>query len=323
MQVYRSLEELPSARLARVVTVGNFDGVHRGHQDLVSQVVARARRLRGEPWALTLDPHPSKLLAPDVAPPLLTTLEQRLELLADLGLDATLVLPFTREFAALSPRQFAGDILHSRLAARAVYVGPNFRFGHRHAGDVAVLAELAREFGFELHVVPPVVLRRRIVSSTVIRHLIAEGQVERAARLLGRPFALTGTIQPGAGRGQQIGVPTLNLAPEQECLPARGVYITETLLGARTYPSATNLGIRPTFDSVQRDQVVESHLLGFNKTLSAGRLVTRFYRRLRPETKFPSPQALRAQIERDLARTRQFFARLGVARTRSRVRAHS
>ncbi|MFQ5927336.1 MAG: riboflavin biosynthesis protein RibF, partial [Terriglobia bacterium] len=297
MRVYRSLEELPAAHKPRVITVGNFDGVHRGHQDLVSKVVVRAAQLGGESWAVTLDPHPSKLLAADVAPPLLTTLEQRLELLADLGLDATLVLPFTREFAALSPRQFAGDILHGRLAARVVYVGPNFRFGHRQAGDVAVLAELARAFDFGLQVLPPVVFRGRTVSSTVVRHLIAEGQVERAARLLGRPFALTGAIQPGAGRGQQIGVPTLNLAPEQECLPARSVYISETLLGERAYPSATNVGIRPTFDAGRL--VVESHLLGFEGRLSRGRLATRFYRRLRPEMQFPSPEALRTQIQRD------------------------
>ncbi|MBI4462385.1 MAG: bifunctional riboflavin kinase/FAD synthetase [Acidobacteria bacterium] len=321
MRVYRALAELPAPGPLRVGTVGNFDGVHRGHQELVRRVVGRARQQGGEAWAITFQPHPTKVLAPDAAPPLLATLEQRLELLAALGLDAALVLPFTREFAALSPREFVFDVICQQLAARVVYVGPNFRFGHRQTGDVAVLGELAREFGFEVQVVPPVVFRGRIVSSTVIRHLIAEGQVERAARLLARPFALTGRIQPGTGRGRKMGVPTLNLAHEQECLPARGVYITETLVGDKAYPSATNVGVRPTFDGQRL--VVESHLLGFDETLTQGRLETRFYRRLRKERKFPSPDALREQIQDDLERTRQFFSRLEAAHARSRVRARS
>lgn len=320
-RVCRSQEDVGSPPLRAVVTVGNFDGVHRGHQDLIRKVVVRARKFGGEAWAVTFHPHPSKVLAPEHAPALLTTLEQRLELLAALGLDATLVLPFNHEFAQLSPREFVSEILREKLAARVVYVGPNFRFGHRAAGDVSVLAELAREFEFELEVVPPVNFRGQIVSSTLIRHLVAEGGVERAARLLGRPFTLTGAIEPGAGRGRQIGVPTLNLAPQQECLPARGVYITETLFGRHTYPSATNIGLRPTFGG--EHQVVESHLLGFTETVTEGSLETRFYRRLRAETKFPSPDALRVQIQRDLERTRQFFNRLAAAQASTRVRARS
>lgn len=325
MHIYRSLSELPASRAPVVATVGNFDGVHRGHQQLVASVIARAREIGGKAWAITFDPHPSKVLNPEQAPPRLTTLQQRLELLAALGLDVTLVLPFTREFAQLSPRQFVGDVLYQKLGARVVYVGPTFRFGHRQAGDVAVLGELAREFGFELPVLPPVVYRAQIVSSTVIRHLVSEGRVSRAGRLLGRLLAVTGLIQPGAARGKKIGIPTLNLTAEQECLPARGVYITETLVGEKTYRSATNVGIRPTFGG--QKLVVESHLLGFDETLTEGRLETRFYRRLRPEIKFPSPEALREQIERDLRRTRQFFQRLEAARTprklSGRVRAHT
>lgn len=321
MRVYRSLQDVPRLRSDAVVTVGNFDGVHRGHQNLVRQVVGRARAVGGEAWAVTFHPHPGKVLTPDHAPPLLTTFEQRLELLAAFELDATLVLPFTRELARLSPREFVGDVLNRALAARLVYVGPNFRFGHRQAGDVAVLGELAREFGFAVEVLPPIVLRGQIVSSTLIRHLVAEGQVERAARLLGRLFALTGAVQPGAGRGRQIGVPTLNLAPEQECLPAGGVYITETLLGRRAYPSATNVGMRPTFDGERL--VVESHLIGFEERVTEGLLETRFYRRLRAEAKFASPGALRRQIQCDLERTQRFFDRLGAAQARTRVRARS
>ncbi len=308
MKVYRAFEALPAERPGVVATIGNFDGVHRGHQELVRQVVAAGRQRGLAAWAITLDPHPARILHPENAPPLLTTLEQRLELLAALGLDATLVLPFTPELAHLSPREFVSDVLGGTLSARVLYVGPNFRFGHRQAGDVSVLAELARELGFELHVLPPVVFRRQVVSSTFIRHLIAEGQVDRAGRLLGRPFALTGAIQPGEARGRRVGIPTLNLNPEQGCLPARGVYITETSVNQRTYPSATNVGIRPTFDGQQL--IVESYLLGFNETLRGGRVETRFHRRLRDERKFPSPELLRKQIEHDVARTRRFFDRL-------------
>jgi riboflavin kinase/FMN adenylyltransferase len=321
MRVYRSLEELPAPRPGAVVTVGNFDGVHRGHQDLIRTVVNRARQFQGTAWAVTLHPHPATVLNPDQAPSLLTTLEQRLELLAGLDLDAAVVLPFTPEFARLSPRQFVSTILHGKLRAQVVYVGPNFRFGHRHAGDVGVLTALARESGFEVQVLPPVVFRGQIVSSTLIRHLVAEGRVDRAGRLLGRLFVLTGSIEPGAGRGREIGIRTLNLAPEQECLPGRGVYITETFLARRTYPSATNVGVRPTFDGDRL--VVESHLLGFDETLVEGRIETRFHHRLRREIKFPSPEALRAQIQRDLERTRQFFDRFAAARARPRARTRS
>jgi len=317
VKVYRALDALPARRPGVVATIGNFDGVHRGHQELVRQVVAAGRHRGLEAWGITLDPHPAKILHPESAPPLLTTLEQRLELLAALGLDATLVLPFTLELARLSPRDFVSDVLGRALEARVLYVGPNFRFGHRQAGDVSVLGELARELGFELHILPPVVFRRQVVSSTFIRHLIAEGEVDRAGRLLGRPFALTGAIQPGEGRGRRVGIPTLNLNPDQECLPARGVYITETSVNQHIYPSATNVGIRPTFDGQQL--MVESHLLGFNETLRAGRLETRFHRRLRAEMKFSSAELLREQIEQDIARTRRFFERVRTLASRTRT----
>lgn len=329
MRILRSLEELRSPLPAPVLTIGNFDGVHRAHQRILARVVERARAqlkpsgqaLRGTSVAMVFEPHPAKVLAPDQAPPLLTTLEQKLQLLEATGLDVVLVVPFTGEFSRLSPRQFVEEMICRRLGTRAVYVGANFRFGHRAAGDVAVLGELAREFDFALKVVPRVVVRGQTASSTLIRHLIAEGRLNRAALLLGRPYALTGEIQPGRGRGAPMGFPTLNLLPEQECLPARGVYISETLVDGRTHRSATNVGVRPTFGG--DTLVVESHLLDFSRRVERGRLEVRFYDRLRPEKKFPSPEALRAQIQRDVERTRRFFARLRQpgGRRRGRVSA--
>lgn len=330
MRVLRSLDELPRPLPFLVLTIGNFDGVHRGHQRILARVVRQARARRGTAVALTFDPHPARVLGRPV-PPLLTTLAQKLTLLEAAGLDFALVLPFTRVLSRLSPRQFVEEIVGRRLGTRALYVGSNFRFGHRAAGDVRALRALARELGFAMEVVPRVKVGGQTASSTLIRRLLAAGRVRPAARLLGRPFALTGDIRPGQGRGAPLGFPTLNLVPEQECLPARGVYVTQTLVAGKAFPSATNVGVRPTFapkapargwpasgghppraDGGQ-GLVVESHLLGFERTLKQGRLEVRFHERLRPEKKFSSPTALRAQIRRDVERARRAFARRRLA----------
>lgn len=319
MRVVRSLDELPSPLPTTVLTIGNFDGVHRAHQRILARVVEQARARQGTAVALTFEPDPAKLLAPDQAPPLLTTLEQKLRLLEAAGLDLVLVLPFTRELSLLSPRQFVQEIVCRRLRTQILHVGANFRFGHLQAGDVAVLQELGPELGFAVEIIPRVVVRGKTASSTLIRHLIAEGNVAQVARLLGRPFALTGDIQPGHGRGGPLGFHTLNLVPEQECLPARGVYATETVVEGETHPSATNVGVRPTFG--EERLVVESHLLDFSRRVQHGRLEVRFYERLRGEKKFPSPEALRLQIQRDVEHTRRFFKRLRKSQTRRRVPA--
>ena len=307
MRVLRSLDELPRPLPFLVLTIGNFDGVHRGHRRILARVVRQARARRGTAVALTFDPHPARVLGRPV-PPLLTTLAQKLALLEAAGLDFALVLPFTRALSRLSPRQFVEEIVCRRLGTRALYVGSNFRFGHRAAGDVRALRALARELGFAMEVVPRVKVGGQTASSTLIRRLLAAGRVRAAARLLGQPYALTGRIRPGQGRGGPLGFPTLNLSPEQECLPARGVYLTETLVGGRLFPSATNVGVRPTFGGARL--VVESHLLGFARRLRRGRLEVRFHERLRAEKKFASPAALRAQIARDIRRARRFFLRL-------------
>jgi riboflavin kinase/FMN adenylyltransferase len=306
MRVLRSLEELTEQPAGAAVTIGNFDGVHRGHQRILAAVVEEARRRRGTAVALTFDAHPAKVLTPESVPPLLLTLEQKLGLIEAAGIDLALVLPFTPAFSQLSPRRFIEEVVRGRLGAAVLCVGATFRFGHRQEGDAAMLAELARASGFDLRIIAPVVYRGRTASSTLIRHLISAGEVTRAARLLGRPFALTGDIRAGAGRGRKLNLHTLNIVPEQECLPARGVYITETLLEAGAYLSATNVGVRPTFDA--SGLMVESHLLDFSRMVRRGRLEVRFHERLRAEKKFPSPQALRQQIGRDVERTRRFFA---------------
>lgn len=295
-----------------VVTIGNFDGVHLGHQKILRGVVERARRSSLLAAAITFFPHPAKVLRPEAAPALLETLEQRLARLEALDLDAVLVVHFDSAMASLSPEEFVRSILADRLHAAAVLVGENFRFGHRQAGDARLLADLGRHVGFEVDCIPPVMIRGTIVSSTAIRTAIHDGRMTRAARLLGRPFALAGEIRPGTGTGRRFVFPTLNLVTKQECLPAHGVYATETILDRRVYRSATNVGMRPTFDGTQL--TVESYLFDFSEELTSGPMEVRFWHRLRDEQKFSGPEALRAQIQRDLARARKFFVRFDSAR---------
>jgi riboflavin kinase / FMN adenylyltransferase len=291
-----------------VVSIGNFDGLHLGHQKIIRMVVARARASDAIAAVVTFDPHPVKVLRPAQAPMLVQTLAQRLEGFAALGLDAALVLGFDAVMASRSPEEFVHDVLVEPVRASAILVGPNFHFGHRQAGNVARLEELGRQFGFTVEIVDSVSVNGEVVSSTAVRNAIKEGHVASAARLLGRPFALTGPVRSGAGRGSTILFPTLNLAPEQELLPKTGVYATETLVAGKLYRSATNVGFRPTFNGTQLG--VETHLFDFSERVTEGRLEVRLWKRLRDEQKFSGPDELRKQIAADLERARDFFRSL-------------
>lgn len=289
-----------------VLSVGNFDGLHLGHQKILGSVVERARAVGAVAAVVTFDPHPLKVLRPAQAPPLVETLSQRLEGLARLELDAALVQTFDAAFASLSPAEFARTILAGPLRASAVLVGSNFRFGHRQAGNVDLLSRIGRELGFAVEVIEPVRVGGTIVSSTAVRQAVAGGRVDEAATLLGRPFALTGEIRPGTGRGGTLLFPTLNLVPEQELLPQLGVYATETLVAGRLFRSATNVGFRPTFNGSHL--TVESHLFDFSERVTEGPLQVRFWRRLREERKFSGPEELRRQIAVDLEQANRLFS---------------
>jgi riboflavin kinase/FMN adenylyltransferase len=291
-----------------VLAIGNFDGVHVGHQAILRRVNECARSTGALGTAVTFDPHPLKVLRPEHAPALLSTLEQRLAWMDELGLEAVLILPFTMELSRLSAEEFVEQMLAATLRAERILVGDNFRFGHRHAGNVALLESLSARFHFSVEIVPPVVMEGEIISSTSVRRAVTEGQMDEAARLLGRPFSLTGRIVAGTGTGSREVVSTLNLACEQELLPGRGVYATETRVGGRWHRSASNVGMRPTFDGSH--VTVESHLLDFTGSQGADRMEIRFWKHLRGEQKFPSAQALKSQIETDLSRTRAFFRHL-------------
>lgn len=311
--VYRSLEEIPQGFGPTALTVGNFDGVHRGHARILAQVIEIARQRRWAAVALTFDPHPTRIVAPERAPRLLTTLAARIELFERAGLDAAVVLPFTPEVARLEPEEFVRGVLFEKLGARAVAVGGNFRFGRKHAGDVRALEEFGQRLGFEVQVVEPVVFRGEVVSSTLVRGLIGEGSVASAAHVLGRPFAVEGRVVHGHGVGKRQTVPTLNLAPDTELLPARGVYSTCTLDPdtRRRWPSVTNIGVRPTFGGT--DLSIETFLLRPLEGPDPARLSIDFWQRLREEKKFASPEELREQILRDVKATEKFFRRLEAA----------
>lgn len=297
------------SRRQTAVTIGNFDGVHIGHQAILKRVRDDAHGADRMSAVLTFYPHPAQVLRPAEAPSLLETIDQRVERLDKSGMDAVLVARFNRELASLAPEEFAETFLSKAMRAKAVFVGENFRFGHRQAGDVKMLRELGVRLGFGVEIVPPVYAeiggQSVVVSSSAIRAAVREGRVEDAARLLGHPFALEGEIRTGTGVGRKLVVPTLNLATEQETLPKLGVYATETSVAGAEYRSVTNVGMRPTFDGVKL--AIETHLFGFSDNLTTGPMVVRFRTRVRDEKKFSGSEELKAQILRDIETTKQYF----------------
>lgn len=292
------------------VTIGNFDGVHCGHQALLRATVEEAQSRGLTAAALMFDPHPACVLAPDRAPRLLTSIEQRCALMAQQGIGAILVLPFTLELAHMSPEEFAVGLLCGALRAAVVLVGENFRFGRQAAGDTATLRELGGRLGFETRVVPAVRWRGQIVSASEVRRRVLAGGVSGAARLLARPYEIAGAIVPGHGIGRQQTVPTLNLSTEAQVLPAHGVYVTRATDAedGRCWGAVTNVGHRPTFGG-DVSLSIETFLLDPFDGRTPAHLRLAFLYRLREERKFENAAALRAQILRDAARARAYLRR--------------
>ncbi|MDX2151492.1 MAG: bifunctional riboflavin kinase/FAD synthetase [Bryobacteraceae bacterium] len=296
-------------RLPSAVTIGNFDGVHAGHRQLLQTVVRLAHENDWIPTAVTFHPHPTKVVAPHRAPRLLTTPEERAALMRSEGIESVLIVAFTEAFAQQTPDEFVRQILVEGLNARAVCVGDNFRFGHRQAGDIHALRVLGAQYGFEVHVIPGIKVRGRMASSSEIRNLIETGNVSLAGRLLGRPVTLAGEVIPGRGIGSKQTVPTLNLRTYSEILPKIGVYITDTvdLNDGRRWPALTNLGHRPTFDG--GDLSIETYLLAPLTGPTPERIQLTFCRRVRDERKFATPEDLKAQILRDVQTAQRYFRR--------------
>jgi riboflavin kinase / FMN adenylyltransferase len=307
LQVFHKLDDVPADFGPTLLSVGNFDGVHRAHSHVLREIVARARQSGAKTVAVTFEPHPARILRPESGLKLLTPTAEKLRLLEATGIDAVLLLPFGRDLSLMTPRQFAERILKKKLRAREVHEGYNFHFGHKAAGDVKLLAEFGREMGFEVRVYPEMTVRGERVSSSHIRRLLTEGRVSRARHLLARPFCILGTPGRGRGYGSKYTVPTINLARYEELVPKDGVYITCTRVGTERFNSVTNVGNRPTFGADLF--AIETHLLNFHPIAlePETEIEICFLQRLRDEIKFPSVEALREQIARDVKKARRYF----------------
>jgi riboflavin kinase/FMN adenylyltransferase len=308
-RIYRSLERLDGFGPC-ALTIGNFDGVHRGHRELMRRVANHAAFRGWRAAVLTFDPHPAKIVSPERAPRLLTTVEERCRLMAAEGIDRILVLPFDKSVSRLSPEEFAVQILSRKLRVQHVIVGEDFRFGHNQAGDAALLMELGRRYGFTVEPIRKVDIHRHHISSTSIRRHLECGNVAEATHELGRPYALEGEVVRGRGVGSTQTVPTLNIAWTAEIIPARGVYVTraQDFHSTRTWPAVTNIGFRPTFDG--EGLSIETYLLEPLEAHPPRCLRVEFLHRLRAERKFDRAEELKQQILRDVERAKAFHRRL-------------
>jgi len=312
LQIARSIAELASITTPSVVTIGNFDGVHCGHRMVIASVIDRAKTVNARSVAVTFHPHPAHILHDGPRLPLITPLAEKLTLLAETGLDLALVLPFDADLRLWSAQQFAQSVLAEGLHAIEVHEGETFRFGHNAEADITDLERLGQDLGFTVHAFQPFVVRGAAVSSSRIRKLIAAGALSEARALLGRSFSILSTPASGRGYGTRYAVPTINLAPYPELLPANGVYITTLRVGsgkqAKLFRGVTNAGNRPTFG--EDSFAVETHLLDFEPIdlTESTPLELTFLHRLRDEQRFPTPEALRAQIGQDVRRTQRYFA---------------
>src|SRR5262245_6044596 len=303
MRIVQGLESYPPDAPEAAVALGTFDGIHLGHRAILAAAVAQARASRLQAVACTFEPHPAEVLHPGHAPAPISTLAERLELLAETGVDATVVLDFTAELAVMEPEAFVKDVLLERLHAHDVVVGYNHTFGRGARGNARLLQELAGQLGFRAHVVPPRRLYGVPVSSSEIRAALRAGDVERARRYLGRAYSIAGQVVQGAGRGRGLGFPTANVKPDHGVLVAPGVYACRAVFEGGRYAAVVNIGMRPTFG--ETTLVIEAHLLDFSGSLYEKQLRLEFVGRIREERRFPGPEALREQISRDIAAARE------------------
>ena len=306
MKVIRGLREKQQDFRHPAVTLGNFDGVHLGHQRIFHRLREWAHAHDGESIVYTFEPHPLALVAPERAPKLISDFETKMALIEACGLDVVVCEPFTTEFSRMTPTRFVEEVIRDGLGARAVFVGQNYRFGSGRGGNIATLQDLGREIGFHVGIVEAVSLGRTVVSSTMIRGLIGRGEVRRAGTLLGRPFTLRGTVVSGAFRGRTLGFPTANLDTPQDLVPAKGVYAARVVRGDRILKGAVNIGTNPTFDGDGLTN--ETHLLDFEGDLYGESIALEFVERIREERTYDSPEALVAQVRLDVEAIRAVLA---------------
>ena len=305
MQIHPHIEALPAEPLQPVVTLGNFDGIHRGHQAILARIKEEARRLDVPTMVITFHPHPRQVLQPDLSLTPLMTLKERLRILWELDIDHALVIPFDHDFAEVTAQEFVDDILWERLRIRALYVGRDTAFGYQRGGDVSFLASEGRRRGFATGVVDPIFFDGSPISSSRVRRSLEEGELEQVTSMLGRHHIVMGTVVRGDSRGRELGFPTANLFTENCALPTPGVYAVFAILSDGTrHPAVLNIGTRPTFDQ-QGGLTVEAHLLDFKGDLYDQELRLSVLSRLRGEQAFDGPEALADQIQRDVNLARE------------------
>jgi riboflavin kinase/FMN adenylyltransferase len=308
MQILRSISELSQLRGPLFLAIGVFDGVHLGHQAVISTSARHAKDAGGTPVVVTFDPHPAKVLRPDDAPHLITATQHKIALIRDLGVAHLLVLHFDRTFAATEPEEFVRQLVEHSRPLREICVGHEWSFGKGRAGNLALLKQLGATSNFDVVGVPAVTLNGEVVSSTEIRRAVAEGNLIKATQMLGREYTILGTVKAGQKLGRKLGFPTANLSAHSEQFPPNGVYVTEARISGALYRGVANLGYRPTVAEGKPDRLLELHLFDLNKDIYGEEVEVRFLRYLRPEQKFENVEALAAQIARDVASARESFS---------------
>ena len=307
MRVFEALEEIPGNFGPAVVSVGNFDGIHRAHQRLIQSVCARAKELNARALLVIFDPHPERILHPHGGPPLITPIARKIELLGETELDGVVVIPFSRDLSMMPPFEFAEEILFNKLHAIEVHEGFNFHFGHKAEGDVVRLREFGNKLGFTVVTHTPMLWGELVISSSNVRAVVLGGEMDVARHLLGRVFSIDSPPGRGRGYGAKYTVPTVNLARYDELTPAFGVYVSEMRINGEDFQSVTNVGNRPTFG--EDSFAIESYILNFHPIhlSSETQLRLSFLHRLRAEIKFPTVEALKEQIGRDVLRAQRYF----------------
>ncbi|HUI07127.1 MAG TPA: bifunctional riboflavin kinase/FAD synthetase [Verrucomicrobiae bacterium] len=307
MQVWHTLEELTGHSRKACLAIGVFDGIHLGHQRVIGQARDDARQGGGTSIVLTFDPHPMHVLRPDNAPQLLTSTGHKLALIEKLGIDACLALTFDKAFSLTPPEQFIDSVARQANSLQEICVGTRFRFGHNRAGDVRLIEALAPKYGFIAREIASVMLDNEMISSTAIRQHVLGGRLDRAAAMLGRPFSVLGTVEPGDHRGRELGFPTANLNPHNEVLPPDGVYAVRAAIDKETHGAVANVGVRPTFPGRPPQRILEVHILDFDRAIYGRDVEVLFLQKLRDEKRFDTPDALKVQIAADVQAARRLF----------------
>jgi riboflavin kinase/FMN adenylyltransferase len=310
MQVFRGIQAIERKLKNPAITIGNFDGVHKGHQTLFLRVKQWAEELNGESVVVTFDPHPLEVLFPQKAPSFITSHRQKLDLIASCGIDAAIVIPFDHEFARMSAREFVEIVLVEKIGTRAIVVGHDYRFGHSREGDIPFLKQLGEQYGFEVEIISGIKMNDTVVSSTTIRQMIMNGNIKEANKLLGRYFQVSGTVIAGRKRGASLGFPTANIRMPPLTSPRTGVYVVEAEVDGKRYGGAANLGYNPTFGDA--DLSLEAHLFDFDRDIYGEPITIRFIDRLRDERRFSSPDELALQIRKDVDTAKKILAEMRI-----------